>query len=178
MNKALFLDRDGTVIQHVHYLHKPEEVRLVPGMKEALETAQSKGYLLFLFTNQSGVGRGYFTLEEAEACNQEVIRQLGMGPEPFAGICIAPEAPGQPSNYRKPSPKFILEMIGEHSLSPNLCWMAGDNQSDLQAGKNAGIQSVFVHSGIPPDETTRAYISKESVPEFPSLLEFSESLPS
>lgn len=177
MSKALFLDRDGTVIQHVHYLHKPEEVRLVEGMKEALEAATAKGYLLFLFTNQSGIGRGYFNLGDAEACNREMVRQLDMGHDPFTSICIAPEAPGQPAVYRKPSPKFILEMIKGHSLDINHCWMAGDNRSDLEAGKNAGIQSVFVHSGIPPDEPAQAYISRESIPEFPSLLEFTKTLP-
>jgi D-glycero-D-manno-heptose 1,7-bisphosphate phosphatase len=136
---ALFLDRDGTLIEHIPYLHDPALVKLRPGVKEGLRLASEAGLLLFLFTNQSGVGRGWFTLGEALACNRMLAHLLSL-PEPvFAAECTAPESPEAVPIYRKPSPKFIKEMIARYSLSQANCWMIGDKPVDLKAAENAGI---------------------------------------
>jgi len=147
MKKALFLDRDGTLILDKDYLSDPEGVELIPNVTEALKTARDLGYLLFLFTNQSGIGRGYHTLEDAQACNRRMFDLLGLGDELFTDICIAPESPDQISAYRKPSPRFILEMRAKYSLDPQQCWMVGDRESDLEAGLNANIHSIAVCTG-------------------------------
>ena len=89
--RAIFLDRDGTLIENRHYLSSPEGVALLPGVCEALARVREAGAKLFLFTNQSGVGRGYFTLADVEAVNRRMIEVLGLGDDLFAGICIAPE---------------------------------------------------------------------------------------
>jgi D-glycero-D-manno-heptose 1,7-bisphosphate phosphatase len=73
MNQAVFLDRDGTIIEDKHYLHRPEEVVLFPGAAAALKRLQSAGFRLFIVSNQSGVGRGYFTLAEVERVNQHLL---------------------------------------------------------------------------------------------------------
>ena len=174
--KALFLDRDGTIIEDTHYLHKPEEVRLLPGVAEALQIALDKEYTLFLFTNQSGVGRGYYTIEDAIACNNEMIQQLNLGTQLFKEICIAPETPEQPQEYRKPSPRFILEMLDKYSLDASKCWMIGDRLSDLEAGFNAQLKAAYVGTGKKMDHPTRQYIAEHSIACFDSLLDFSESL--
>jgi len=145
--KALFLDRDGTIIFDRDYLFDPAGVELIPGASAALRRARELGYLLFLFTNQSGIGRGYHTIEDTHRCNARMNELLGLGAEPFADICIAPEAPEQPSLYRKPSPRFIHEMIAKHRLDPAQCWMIGDRESDLEAGYAAGIRSAAVCTG-------------------------------
>ena len=147
MNKALFLDRDGTLILDKDYLCDPEGVELIPGVIDALKTARDLGYLLFLFTNQSGIGRGLFTIEDAHACNQRMLDLLGLGDDIFTAICTAPESPEQPSEYRKPSPRFILEMRAKHSLDPDQCWMVGDRQSDLDAGLNGNIHAAALCTG-------------------------------
>ena len=147
MNKALYLDRDGTLIIDKDYLPDPAGVELIPGATESLRRARELGYLLFLFTNQSGIGRGYHTLADAEACNRRMLELIGLGDDLFKAVCIAPESPDQPSNYRKPSPRFISEMITQHSLDPAHCWMIGDRESDIQAGLNAGIHAVAVSTG-------------------------------
>lgn len=147
MNKALFLDRDGTLIVDKDYLADPAGVELIPGVITALQKARSLGYLLFLFTNQSGIGRGYHSLKDAQACNQRMLDLLGLGEDLFTAICIAPEAPDQPSEYRKPSPRFILEMRAQHALDPQQCWMVGDRESDLEAGLNAHIHAAAVCTG-------------------------------
>lgn len=174
--KALFLDRDGTLIEDTHYLHKPEEVKLIPRVQEALKTALEKEYQLFLFTNQSGIGRGYYTLEDTIACNEEMTRQLNLGPNLFKDICIAPEAPEQPQNYRKPSPKFILEMISQHNLDASKSWMIGDRLSDLEAGKSGKVQPAFVETGKPLNEETRNYIQQNSIPVFKDFFDLVETL--
>jgi D-glycero-D-manno-heptose 1,7-bisphosphate phosphatase len=149
--KALFLDRDGTLIVDKHYLHDPAGVELFPGVAEALARVKKLGYRLYLLTNQSGIGRGYYTLADAVRCNER-MEQLA-GPDPlFAGICIAPEVPGQPSPYRKPSPRYILEMIARDNLDPAQCWMIGDREADIDAGLNAKIRAAALCTG----ERTRA----------------------
>ena len=88
--QAIFLDRDGTLIENRHYLSTPEGVALLPGVQEALRRARDRRVKLFLFTNQSGVGRGYFTLADVEAVNRRMIDLLGLGDDLFARICVAP----------------------------------------------------------------------------------------
>jgi D-glycero-D-manno-heptose 1,7-bisphosphate phosphatase len=127
---ALFLDRDGTIILHKPYLHRPEEVELVPAAAAALKLARQAGWKLFLFTNQSGVGRGLFQMDDVESVHCRMLELLGFSADLFTGICIAPEAPHQPILYRKPSPRFIFEVMHEHELSPDACWMVGDSPSD------------------------------------------------
>ncbi len=146
--KALFLDRDGTLIVDKHYLHDPAGVEILPGVRDGLQRAIDLGYKLFLFTNQSGIGRGYYTLDDARRVNDRMEELLAINLRPlFAGICMAPETPEQPMEYRKPSPRFILEMIEEHQLDPAQCIMVGDRESDIEAGNNANIRVAAVCHG-------------------------------
>ena len=147
MSKALFLDRDGTLILDKHYLADPAGVELIPGAAAALHRARSLGYALFLFTNQSGIGRGLYTLDQAISVNVRMEEMLGLPRPIFDDICIAPEAPDQPSRYRKPSPHYLLERIAAHGLDPAHCWMVGDRESDIDAGLNARINVAAVCTG-------------------------------
>lgn len=141
--KAIFVDRDGSLIVYRPYLSNPAEVELLPGIRETMQQAVRDGYLLFLFSNQSGVGRGYFSMNDVELCNARMFELLGVI---FTGVCIATERPDEPLLYRKPSPRFINEMIALHRLDPKQCWMVGDALSDVCAGLNAGIHAVLLHS--------------------------------
>ena len=142
--RAVFLDRDGTLIENRHYLASPEGVALLPGVREAVCRLRAAGCRLFLFTNQSGIGRGYFTLADVEAQHRRLVDLLGLGPDVFTGICVAPERPDEPSLYRKPSPRFIHEMLAAHSLPANAAWMVGDSPADWEAGLNAGIGAAAI----------------------------------
>ncbi|HRR34795.1 MAG TPA: HAD-IIIA family hydrolase [Kiritimatiellia bacterium] len=165
---ALFLDRDGTVIRDVGYLSDPDGVELLPGAKEALHRVCGS-HRLYLLTNQSGIGRGYYTLEQAEAVNARMMAMLEL-PEPgFTAVCIAPETSEQPAVYRKPSPAFILERIAADGLDPVRCWMIGDRLSDLQAGVNAGIATALIHNDTYFNEQTRAFCDEHRIPIYPSL---------
>lgn len=147
MNRALFLDRDGTLIVDRDYLHDPAGVELLPGVSEALRHAKKLGYRLYLFTNQSGIGRGYFSLQDVHRCNARMLELIGLGPDLFAGECIAPERPEEPSTYRKPSPAYILETLASDRLDPRQCHMIGDKEADVLAGLGAGIDAVAVCTG-------------------------------
>jgi D-glycero-D-manno-heptose 1,7-bisphosphate phosphatase len=173
--KALFLDRDGTLILDKHYLADPAGVELIPGVADALRRARALGYKLFLFTNQSGIGRGLHTLDDALRCNARMEELIGMPLPLFDDICIAPESSDQPSNYRKPSPRFIQESIARHALDPAQCWMIGDRDSDVQAGLNANIRSVALCTGK-YDAAVWAERAMPNVPVFPSLVEFVATL--
>jgi len=148
---ALFIDRDGTLIIDKGYLSDPAQVELLPGAKSALVDFVSAGYLLFLFTNQSGVGRGLYAFDDVIACNRRMLDLLELPAPGFAEICIAPEGPDDPIVYRKPSPRFIHEMIARHDLDSAQSWMAGDKLSDVQTALNAGIRPVLLNSTAPVD---------------------------
>jgi D-glycero-D-manno-heptose 1,7-bisphosphate phosphatase len=175
MSKALFLDRDGTLILDKHYLADPAGVELIPGVAAALARARALGYRLFILTNQSGIGRGLYTLDDVHRCNERMDDLLALPRPIWDGICIAPEAPDQPSRYRKPSPAYLLETIAQHRLDPAHCWMIGDRESDLDAGFNARINAAAVCTGKHAAATWAA-LARPSVPVFPSLVEFVGSL--
>jgi D-glycero-D-manno-heptose 1,7-bisphosphate phosphatase len=174
---ALFLDRDGTLIRHVHYLHDPAGVELLPGVAAALAKAGALGYLLFLHTNQSGVGRGMFKLEQALACNERMIELLGLGADVFADICVAPEAPGQPVVYRKPSPRFAQEMAKKHGLDLARCWMVGDYTADMETAFAAGMKAAALNGGnIGTEQIAGWRAAGREVVMYPSLGDFVNTL--
>jgi D-glycero-D-manno-heptose 1,7-bisphosphate phosphatase len=175
MSKALFLDRDGTIILDKHYLSDPAGVELVPGVAAALARARALGYRLFIHTNQSGIGRGLYTLDDVHRCNERMDELLGLPRPIFDGFCIVPETPDQPSRYRKPSTRYVLETIDRLHLDPAQCWMVGDRVSDIETGLNAKIRAAAVCTGK-LDAAGWAALALPGVPVFPSFVEFAATL--
>jgi D-glycero-D-manno-heptose 1,7-bisphosphate phosphatase len=148
MNRAVFLDRDGTVIEERNYLHRPEEVVMLPGAAAALQRLQAAGYHLIFVTNQSGVGRGYFSMSDVEAVHAHLAAELAGGGVRVARFYVAPEAPDQPSRGRKPSPQFLFDARDEFKLDLSRCALVGDKLVDLECGWNAGLaRCVLVRTG-------------------------------
>lgn len=146
--KAVFLDRDGTLIEEREYLSDPAEVCLLPGAAAALKHLQEAGFRLVLVTNQSGVGRGYFTLEDVAKVQARLDALLAEAGVSLDRVYVAPEAPDQPSRGRKPSPQFLFDARDELGLDLAQCYMVGDKLIDLECGWNAGVkQSVLVRTG-------------------------------
>lgn len=146
---AFFIDRDGTFIKHVDYLHDPEKVELLPGVKETMQMLLAREALLFIFTNQSGVGRGYFKIDAVYACQRRLFELLEIDPSQLAGWCIAPEAPDVEGGYRKPSPRFIREAQAKFNFDLNNAHVIGDTLVDLETAWNAGAQAWAVGCGKP-----------------------------
>ncbi len=170
MKKALFLDRDGTLIRYKPYLSDPDQVELTPSAPAALRAAIDVGYSLFLFTNQSGIGRRYFTHEDALRVNARMEELLGLPGPVFVETCMAPEVPGDESVYRKPSPQFILEMIDKYQLDSTRCYMVGDASVDMMAGINAEITPIFVKTGHDLKDVPE--VTEFSIQIFDCLAEF------
>lgn len=145
--RGVVLDRDGTLIEHEPYLSDPGLVRLLPTVVPGLKTLRKCGCVLFLHTNQSGIGRGYFSHNDAVACNSAMVAQIGLGEDLFKRICIAPDHPGPDTGYRKPSPKFGREIVEDYAIQMNeLCYI-GDNITDLLTAKALGCEGVGVTTG-------------------------------
>ena len=149
---AVFLDRDGTLIVDKDYLRRPEEVIIFPGAGAALKKLQNAGFLLFIVSNQSGVGRGLFTVADVENVHAHLQREFAREGVHFQKIYFAPEAPEQPSRGRKPSPQFLFDARGEFDLDLSRSFIIGDKLSDLECGWNAGVKkSLLVRTGYGAD---------------------------
>lgn len=152
MKRAVFLDRDGTIIEDRDYLCRPEDVVVFSGAGESLRRLQKSGFELFIVSNQSGVGRGYFTMADVDRVNARLLSELGRHGVQFKKIYIAPEAPGMPSRGRKPSPQFLFDARDEFGLDLAESFMVGDKLIDLECGWNAGVkQSILVRTGYGAD---------------------------
>ena len=150
MNRpAVFLDRDGTVMEEVHYCADPALVRVFPGTGQALRRLQAHGFLLVIITNQSGIGRGLLTDAQYQAVQAEVIRQLeGDSPEPIvSGSYYCPDAPTTPSARRKPEPGMVLEAARDLGIDLSRSWFVGDKAVDIECGHRAGTRTILVRTG-------------------------------
>jgi mannose-1-phosphate guanylyltransferase len=150
---AVFLDRDGTLIEHVPYLSDPALVRLLPGAAEALVRLRRAGFACVLVTNQSAIGRGMLTVERLEEIHTELDRQLAAQGATLDAVYYCPVAPDGDDRTlvecpdRKPGPGMLLRAAAERQLDLAASWMVGDLISDVLAGLNAGCRSILVHSG-------------------------------
>jgi D-glycero-D-manno-heptose 1,7-bisphosphate phosphatase len=148
MKQAVFLDRDGTLIEDRDYLHRPEEMVIFPGAVDALQRLQKAGFLLIMVTNQSGIGRGYFTLEDCENVHRHLEVELSKSSVQLTKIYIAPEAPDRPSRGRKPSPRFLFDARDEFGIDLAGSYFVGDKLIDLECGWNAKVKkSLLVRTG-------------------------------
>jgi D-glycero-D-manno-heptose 1,7-bisphosphate phosphatase len=148
MTCAVFLDRDGTLIAEKNYLSRVEDVMVFPGAPAALKRLQAAGFKLFIVSNQSGVGRGYFTLAEVDRVNRHISDIFAGDGVSFEKIYVAPEAPDQPSRGRKPSPQFLFDARDEFGLDLSRSYVIGDKLIDLECGWNAGTKkSILVRTG-------------------------------
>jgi len=148
MNKAVFLDRDGTINEERHYLHRPEDAVLFPDAGAALRRLQAAGFKLFIVSNQSGIGRGYFTMADVEKVNQRLLADLRRDSVTVEKIYTAPEAPDVPSRGRKPSPQFLFDARHAYRLDLAQSYLIGDKLIDLECGWNARVKKcILVRTG-------------------------------
>ena len=154
LSAAVFIDRDGTIIEDADYCSHPEQVNVFPGVPEALRRLKSKGFKLIVITNQSGIGRGFFTVGQYRAVESEVSRQLGHGLIDATYFC--PDVPGQHSSDRKPSPGMVLQAQREHQIDLARSFFVGDKEIDVECGRNAGVRTIRVQTGFDRDVTGSA----------------------
>ena len=148
---AVFVDRDGTIMKDADYCSDPKQVQLFPGIPESFRRLKSNGFKLIIITNQSGIGRGFFTIEQYRAVEAEVLRQLGNGLVDASYFC--PDVPGQHSSCRKPAPGMILQATREHRIDLSRSFFIGDKEIDVECGRNAGVRTIRVQTGSERDTT-------------------------
>ena len=155
MKPAVFLDRDGTIIEHVHYLDDPKHVRLLPGAAAAIRALRAAGFVCVMVTNQSAIGRGRLTARRLEQVHDEVFVQLRRQRAELDGVYFCPVVPTTDDRTvvehpdRKPGPGMLLRAARELNLDVSRSWMVGDALSDVCAGRNAGcLGTILVRTGV------------------------------
>lgn len=145
-SRAVFVDRDGTLIHDADYCSDPKEVEIFPGVPQALQRLKKQGFKIIVITNQSGIGRGFFTLDQYRAVEAEVSRQVGDNVIDATYFC--PDVPGQPSECRKPAPGMIWQAAREHDVDLARSFFIGDKEIDVECGRNAGVRTIRVQTGF------------------------------
>jgi D-glycero-D-manno-heptose 1,7-bisphosphate phosphatase len=149
--KAVFFDRDGTLIQDKHYIARPEDVELCPGAPEALREAEAMGFEAVVVSNQSGVARGFFDEAAVRAVNDRMIELLGAAPR--AIYCCFHLPGGLRPEYaiececRKPKPGLLNRAARELGIALEDSFLVGDSLRDLMAARAAGVRTILVLSG-------------------------------
>ena len=142
---AVFLDRDGTLMEEVDYCRDPRAVRLFEGTRQALAALKQAGFLNVIVTNQAGIGRGIFTQDQYEAVHAELLRQIG--PDLIDATYYCPEAPPSNSGRRKPAPGMVFEAASDLGIDLSRSFMVGDKASDVECGQRAGLKTILVQTG-------------------------------
>ncbi|MCA9371620.1 HAD family hydrolase [Candidatus Woesebacteria bacterium] len=150
--KAVFLDRDGTLISSVHYLRNFSQLRLLPKVAEAIRILNKKNYLVFVITNQAVVARGYITETTLKAIHEELLRRLKRKGARVDGIFYCPHHPNadmpvyrKDCKYRKPNTGFVDEVVEKYSISRNDSYFIGDTETDMQTARNAKLHSIYIN---------------------------------
>ncbi len=154
LHRAVFLDKDGTLVENMPYNVRPERMRLSPGAPEGLRLLHQAGFRLVVVSNQSGVARGYFPEEALVAVEQRLRELLGEVGVPLTGFYYCPHHPqGTVPRYtvactcRKPAQGLLLRAAHEHGIELSRCWVIGDILDDVEAGRRAGCRTVLIDNG-------------------------------
>jgi len=150
-NKAVFVDRDKTIIEDPGYISDPQAVKLLPGVELAIKSLHQAGYKVVVVTNQSGVARGLITEEALDAIHAEMRRQLRAKGVHLDGVYYCPYHPegtveqyAKDSDLRKPRPGMLLKAAADLDIDLAASWMVGDSARDVEAGQRAGCRTIRV----------------------------------
>lgn len=160
---AVFLDRDGTLNHDPGYLGDAEEFRFLPGVFGALKRLQDAGYLIFVVSNQSGIARGFFGLEDLRRVHDRMAAGLRENGVVLDGIFYCPHHPAEQCACRKPSPRMVLDAAARYGVDLGKSYFVGDRASDIDTGRNAGCGTILVLTGAGPE--TRAALAPDRIPD-------------
>jgi len=160
-SKAVFLDRDGTIMEDREYLDDPAGVKLLPGAELAIKSLSQAGYKIVVVTNQSGVARGLLSEETLRKIHEELQRQLAEKGAKLDGIYSCPFHPegtveeyAMESSLRKPAPGMLLKAAEELDIDLSSSWMVGDSGRDIEAGRAAGCRTILIRTPARPHSAT------------------------
>jgi D-glycero-D-manno-heptose 1,7-bisphosphate phosphatase len=141
---AIFLDRDGTLVEEVNYLHRPKDMHIFPFVADALRSLKAAGYLLVVVTNQSGIGRGIYTEDDMKTVHDALHEKLDGS---IDGFYHCPHLPCDRCDCRKPGLKMIRDAERDLGIDIPKSWMVGDKKIDVETGHAAGMKSALVLTG-------------------------------
>ncbi|BCD67616.1 D-glycero-beta-D-manno-heptose 1,7-bisphosphate 7-phosphatase [Nitratiruptor sp. YY09-18] len=144
MHKAVFLDRDGVINVDKGYVGNIENFEFIDGVLESLRRLQQRGFKLIIITNQSGIGRGYYTLKDFQKLTKFMLQNLRDEGITIDGVYFCPHHPDEKCSCRKPAPGMIMQAAKEHEIDLSSSWLIGDKMSDIEAAKNAGIPNTIL----------------------------------
>jgi D-glycero-D-manno-heptose 1,7-bisphosphate phosphatase len=145
---AVFLDRDGTVIEEAEYLHEPERIRILPNALEGMKRFQDMGYRIVLITNQPGIGIGYYSKEDFYRVNRALLGKVSAAGVLVDKVYFCPHSKSEKCECRKPGQALVRRAEEELNLDLSRSVMIGDKTSDVETGRRAGMKTVVVRSGF------------------------------
>ncbi|WKZ57427.1 MAG: HAD-IIIA family hydrolase [Bdellovibrionota bacterium] len=172
---AVFLDRDGTLMEHVEYISEPEKVRVLPKVVEAVKLLKEKGYWVIVVTNQPGIGLGYFTREDFFRVNRKFLGEFTKQGAKFDKIYFCPHSEAEGCECRKPLTGLIRRACEELPIDMARSFVIGDTTFDLQMAKNAGCKGILVRTGLSGSD--KRYDATPDL-DVADLLKAAEAIPS
>jgi D-glycero-D-manno-heptose 1,7-bisphosphate phosphatase len=147
MQKAIFLDRDGTIIVDFGYMHKADQLEFIPKSIKALQLLRSLHYILIIITNQSGIGRGYYTIKDYSFFKKLLHDELAKNDVSIEAEFFCPHRPEEQCGCRKPNIVNFETAIRQFNIDPMKSFVIGDKTEDIKAANNIGAQSILVKTG-------------------------------
>lgn len=168
MRAGIFIDRDGTLIREVNFLHKPEQVILVQGIQNAIKRANKLNLPVIVVSNQSGVGRGFFTSGDVDAVHVHISELLAFDNAQIDGYYFCPHLPPGQGNdspdceCRKPNPGMFLLAARTFDIDLDKSVMIGDKSLDIEAGRNLNMKTILVETGYGRKSLSESELLKPS----------------
>lgn len=162
MNKAIFIDKDGTLISDVPYNVNPQLIRFEDYAFESLYLLQQKGYFIIIVSNQPGVALGYFKEEDLKAVEEKIKESLLENKVMLHGFYYCPHAENEGCNCRKPKPGLFFKAAKDLDIDLSKSWMIGDILNDVEAGKRSNCKTILIDNG----NETEWIQNKQRVPHY------------
>lgn len=153
--RAVFLDRDGTINEDVGYLAKPDDLRMIDGAAISIKRLNDAGVKVIVISNQSGVGRGYFSGDDVEAVNGRLVELLAAEGARLDGVYYCAHRPDEGCGCRKPGTGLPDKAAAEHGIDNSMSYVVGDKASDMGLAEKIGAKGVMVMTGNGPEEVKK-----------------------
>ena len=160
MNKAVFIDRDGTINVNVHYLDKPENLHIYDGVSEGIRLLKKNDFKIIIITNQSGIGRGFFSEDVLEKIHEKLVSELNKNGAEIDAIYYCPHHPEENCTCRKPNTDLMKKAIMDFDIDIKRSYFIGDRMLDVETGFNVGCKTVLVPEN---KEKIRKEMEKSSI---------------
>jgi len=144
LQKAVFLDRDGTIAKDVHYCRRVEDFEILPHVPEAIRLLNQEGYKVVVITNQSGIARGYFSEATLSLIHRKMVATLERAGAHIDAVYVCPHHPDEGCDCRKPSPTLAIRAVADIGIALDQSYMIGDDPKDVKAGRAAGCRTILL----------------------------------